>query len=62
MKVIVNTSTFKKNDSDKITDVINELVRSISKNNQTIEFTILKPMGTNGNKTFINENIKRLLL
>ena len=58
MKVIVNTSTFKENDSDKITDVINELVRSISKNNQTIEFTILKPMGTNGNKTFINENIK----
>tara|TARA_A100001011_G_C14283423_1_gene832547 strand:+ start:334 stop:1539 length:1206 start_codon:yes stop_codon:yes gene_type:complete len=58
MKVIVNTSTFKENDSDKITGVINELVESISKNNQSIEFTILKPMGTNGKKSFTKENIK----
>ncbi len=58
MKIVVNTSTFKENDRQKITSVINELVDSIRRNDDSIDFTILKPMGTNGEKSLNKDNIK----
>ena len=38
MKVIVNTSTFKENDNERITSVINDLVKTIKQNNEEIDF------------------------
>ena len=58
MKVIVNTSTFKENDNERITSVINELVKSIKQNNEEIDFTIVKPMGRSGKKLIIKDDMK----
>ena len=58
IKVLVNTSTFQENVDDKVTDVINNLVNSLKEVNEYLEFYILKPMGTSGNKILENENYK----
>ena len=46
MKIIINSSTFKENQQDKITDVINNLVDNLIENNQSMKICILTPMST----------------
>ena len=53
MKIIINSSTFKEDQQDKITDVINKLVDNLIENNQSMKISILKPMSTSGEK-YIN--------
>ena len=55
MKIIINSSTFKENQQDKITDVINNLVDNLIENNQSMKISILKPMSTSGKK-YINSD------
>lgn len=48
MKIIINTSTFKEDKQDKITDVINNLVDHLIENNKSMKISILKPMSVSG--------------
>ena len=55
MKIIINSSTFKETQQDKITDVINNLVDNLIENNQSMKISILKPMSASGEK-YIKSN------
>lgn len=55
MNVIINTSTFKENEKDPITDVINNLVEELKENNRSMKITILKPMSLLGEKYINNK-------
>ena len=58
IKVIINTSTYKEGPEDKVTDVINNLISSMSKYNKNFEFYVLKPMSARGNKQIDTDNVK----
>ena len=58
VKVLVNTSTYKENHEDKVTDVINNLIYSILKSDKNFEFLVLKPMSTEKHKEILFNGIK----
>ena len=58
IKIIINTSTYKEGPEDKVTDVINNLVFSMSKSNRDFEFYVLKPMGARGKNQIDSKNFK----
>ena len=53
VKVLINTSTYKENHEDKVTDVINNLIYSILKSDKNFEFLVLKPMSTEKHKEIL---------
>ena len=57
-KIIINSSTFQENDSDDVTDVINNLTDNLLKVNDSLEITILKPMSKMGQRIIKKENYK----
>ncbi len=58
VKVLINTSTYKENHEDKVTDVINNLIYSILKSDKNFEFLVLKPMSTEKHKEILFNGIK----
>ena len=58
IKVLINTSTYKENLEDKVTDVINNLVNSILEYNNNFEFLVLKPMSSEKQKEILFNDIK----
>ena len=60
-KIIINSSTFQENDSDDVTDVINNLTDNLLKVNDSLEITILKPMSKMGQR-IIKKKIIRFIV
>ena len=58
VKVLINTSTYKENHEDKVTDVINNLIYSILKSDKNFEFLVLKPMSAEKHKEILFNGIK----
>lgn len=58
VKVLINTSTYKEKNEDKVTDVINNLIYSILDYDNKFEFLVLKPMSTDKQKEISINGIK----
>tara|TARA_X000000368_G_scaffold409605_1_gene391809 strand:+ start:6757 stop:7971 length:1215 start_codon:yes stop_codon:yes gene_type:complete len=58
IRVLVNTSTFKSNENENISDFINVLIDNIQLQNKNIKFKILRPMGKDGKKLYQKDNYK----
>ncbi len=58
IRILVNTSTFKSNENENISDFINVLIDNIQLQNKNVKFKILKPMGKDGKKFYENNKYK----
>lgn len=56
IKVLINTSTYKEDNEDKFTDVINSLTENMLLQNKNLKIRVLKPMSTKGLKLIKKNN------